>query len=241
MRDVPFDPQLRLRREAVRHRRRHVVDAHHLQPRIGLEHRRDERQAGDPAQHRGAAIDRRRQHQSGPQDHPVERWPPRKIVLRLGLAARERGRRRARRADRRDVHHALDAGALAGREQRAGRRDMNALHVVAHAVLQHADAIHHRVEAFEQRQPVAGQRQLAVIGRDPLRIGRAALGLPDGAACAGDLVAVAMQPRKARRPDQPIGSGHQHAHRIALFRIDPGSPSGSSSYSSKSCGLRIRS
>ena len=215
MRDIPLHPDLGLRRQAVRHRRRHVLDAHHLQPRIGLQHRRDERQPGEPAQHRRAAIDGRRQHQPRTQDHPVDRTP-REIVLGVRLAAGERGRRRARRADRRDVHHALDARALAGREQRAGRRDLDALHVVAHAVLQHADAIDHRVEAFEQRQPVAGERQLAVVGRDPLRIGRAPLGLRDRAAGARDLMAVAIEPREAGRPDQPIGSGHQHAHRIVL-------------------------
>ena len=49
--------------------------------------------------------------------------------------------------------------ALAGGEQRRGGRDLDAPHVVARAVLQHADAIDHGVDAVEQRQPVAGQRQ----------------------------------------------------------------------------------
>ena len=72
---------------------RHVVDAHDLH-RLGLEHRRDPRQPGEPAQHRGAAIDRRRQHQARPQDHPVE-VGRRQIASASALVRRTRSGRRA--------------------------------------------------------------------------------------------------------------------------------------------------
>jgi len=163
------------------------------------------------AQHGGAAVDRGRQHQTGPQDHPVH-GAAHQIVLGLRLAARERRRALARGAERGNVDHAAHGAALAGGEQRGGGGDMHALHVVARAVLQDADAIDHDIIAVDQGKPVARQRQVAEIGLDPARERRAAARRSERAAGAGHLMAVAVQPRQARSADQPIGSDYQHAH-----------------------------
>ena len=72
-----------------------------------------------------------------------------RVGVRLG--ARERGRPFARRADRGDVDDAPDAALRAGVEQRAGALDLHRLHVVAPAVLQHPDAVHHRIDICQQR------------------------------------------------------------------------------------------
>ena len=85
-----------------------------------------------------------------------------RVGLRLG--ARERGRRLRRRADRRDMDDAPDARRSAGIEQRAGALDLHRLHVVARAVLQHADAVHDRVDVGKQRPPGVGGRQPREVG-----------------------------------------------------------------------------
>ncbi len=56
-------------------------------------------------------------------------------------------------ADRGDVYHPANAGLHAGVKQRAGRGLLHTLHVVAPSILKDADAIHHRVDAVQQRQP----------------------------------------------------------------------------------------
>ena len=61
--------------------------------RLGATSRRHQRQAGEPAQHRAAAIGRGREHQRRPQDHPVE-IERRQMRVGLRLGAGERGRRR---------------------------------------------------------------------------------------------------------------------------------------------------
>ena len=79
-----------------------------------------QRKAGERAQHRGAAIDRRRQHQRRPQDHPIEieRQPdalrPAALLRAKAVGASAVG------ADRRNMDHAADAGAL--RRRRTARR-----------------------------------------------------------------------------------------------------------------------
>ncbi len=103
----------------------------HLDAAAAADDRRHPRHRGEAAQHGGAAIDRRCQHQRRAQDHPIEidRRAEMRLGLRLGAGERSRSRRLG--ADCRDVDHAPDGGLRAGVEQRAGRLDMDAAGVVA--------------------------------------------------------------------------------------------------------------
>ena len=135
-----------------------------------------------------------------------------RVGLRLG--ARERGRALVRRADRGDMDDAPDTGRHAGVEQRAGAFDLHRLHVVAAAVLQHADAVHDRIDVLQQRPPGIGGREPREVGFDPCRIRKAPPRFVEAAAGRDQVMAVAVKARKDRGADQAVRTGHQHAHAV---------------------------
>jgi hypothetical protein len=176
------------------------------------------RKGGDAAQHRGAAIDRRAEHQRRAQDHPIERELF-QVSLGSRLAARKHRRPIRFGADRRNVDDTLDARAHAAVEQRLGAIELHALHVIAQAVLQHADAIDHRIDAAQQGQPRAGVRKLVEISRDPLRVRQSAPRARDIPSCRDDLMPAGMKPRQAGRTDQAVSAGDEHAHGVLTGKL----------------------
>jgi hypothetical protein len=64
--------------------------------------------------------------------------------------------------------------------------------IIAEPVLQHADAIDHRIDTGQARQPV-GFRVVTEIAGNPVKIGGQAARLGDIAAGRDDLMALAVQ------------------------------------------------
>ena len=93
--------------------------------RPGIGHHRQDRQRRQTPEQRAAAISRRPEHDRRAQDHPIEIAAHQRLVA-LPLGARKLGRRLAVDADRRQVDNPPDAGAFAGREQRADAVGMHA-------------------------------------------------------------------------------------------------------------------
>ena len=190
-----------------------VVDADDLH--LAGDGGRHPRQACEPAQHRASAIGRRPQHQARPQDDPVE-IETREMRIGLRLGAGELGRPLPRCADRGDMDDAPHPCLHAGVEQRAGARDLHRLHVVARAVLQHADAVHDRIDARKQRTPGVGGREPGEVGLDPSRIRKPPPRFLEAAAGPDQIMTVAMKTREHRGADQAVGAGHQNAHAAVL-------------------------
>lgn len=213
VRDLPHGLGRRLRRQRERDGFGKIVQPDDLDARVRAHHRHDARKGRDAAQHRGAAIDRGTEHQRRAQDHPIER---KLFQISLGprFAARKCRRPVRLGADRGNLDHALDAGAHAAVEQRLGAAELHALHVVAQAVLQHADAIDDRVDALQQRLPRLGARKLLEIRRDPLRVRQPAPRAAEISSGGNDIVTGGMQTRQACRADQAISAGDEHAHRV---------------------------
>ena len=87
-------------------------------------------------------------------------WSPASLVRAKAVAAPPVD------ADRRHLHHAPHARLLAGGEQGGGAVGVNSGRRVPGAVLQHAGAVHHRVDAGQMRQPVGGAGGLGDVERD---------------------------------------------------------------------------
>jgi hypothetical protein len=117
------------------------------------------------------------------------------------------------------MHDPPHATLLAGGKQRNRRIHVDALEIVARAVLERTDAIHHRVDAGKQRMPGCRLRQLMKVGGDPARVGKPPLRFSDAAPCADQIMSFQAQPPQTCRADQTISTGDQHAH--ATFRYEP--------------------
>jgi len=189
----------------------HVLDAHELEPAVCCDQRRPPRHAGEPAQHRGRAVDAGRQDHAGTQDQPVE-IARRKLRIGDGLAGRELGRAVVADTQRRHVNDAPWSAGRAGGEQRERPGDVDALQVVARAGLERADTVHDRVDAGQQRLPVFLAIETVEIRFDPLRIAKAPARHRDRASGADEIMTVAVQARQDRRADQAISAGDENTH-----------------------------
>jgi hypothetical protein len=70
---------------------------------------------------------------------------------------------------------------------------LHTLHLIAQAILQHADAIDHRVDALQQRLPRLSARKLSEIRRDPLRVGQSAPRAAETSSGGDEVVTGGMQ------------------------------------------------
>ena len=124
-----------------------------------------DRQRRKAPKQRATAVGLAPDHHGRPQDHPLQVVGHQRRVAGK-LAAGEGGGRAPVDANRRHLHDAPHAGLLAGSKQRSCTIGMNAGGGVSRAVLEHPGAIHHRVDADQMRQPVAGTGGLGDVERD---------------------------------------------------------------------------
>jgi hypothetical protein len=98
------------------------------------------------------------------------------------------------------------------RKQRCRRSHMDPLEIVAGAILEGSDTIHHRVYSGKQFMPGFRRRQLTKIRGDPARVGKSPSRLCGVAPCPDQIVPLETQFREACCPDQTIATSDQHTH-----------------------------
>ena len=172
----------------------------------GFDHRCDQRQAGQTTQQRRAPIDTARHNQRGLEDDPVE-LARHQVAVALVFALRVGGAGFGVGADRGQLDDPPHLCFLAGVEQGACTIDMGGKSRVGTAVLQHAHAVDHRVDAVELPVDMGAEVGLSPDG------GRIAAPRGSSVTCAADdLVAGGGEPGGQVGADEAIGSGDQNAH-----------------------------
>jgi hypothetical protein len=134
-------------------RRRNIFDRHRLERGCGFHLGKIDRKRRQRAQHRAAAIGRRRDHKPRPQDRMRDAGG-RDQSLGFAFCRTEGGAVVIGGAGYRDVHQPDRAAAIADRLQQP--RDEIAMHgtgIAAGSVLQHAEAIDDEIDAVLPDQP----------------------------------------------------------------------------------------
>lgn len=120
-------------------------------------------------------------------------------------------------ANGREVDDAPHALALACLEQRGGAELMGSPCVVHRPVLQHTDAIDHRINAANRCGPVLRPDCLRHVKPHPLDIRRVAT-VSASSAHSPDVMTARAQAGKDARSDKAGGASSQNVHGVAPFR-----------------------